>query len=57
MADAAPITQYVPKAMSRPGKAPSAAAGKSKKAAAPVKRPDPAQLANLLRMFAKPPSR
>lgn len=58
MADIAPQTQYVPKAiMPRPGKAPSAAAGKSKKAAAPVKRPDPAQLANLLRMFAKPPSR
>lgn len=58
MADTAPITQYVPKAiMSRPGKAPSAAAGKSKRAAVPFKRPDPAQLANLLRMFAKPPSR
>lgn len=53
MADAAPITQYVPKAvMSRPGRAPTAASGKSK-SKIPVKRPDPVQLANLLKMFSK----
>lgn len=59
MADAAPVTTYVPKPVSprlparKPGKGMTAASSAAKQPTAGVKRPDPVQLAAILKMFSK----